>query len=147
MAGEARRDRDAYLAFDEVWCVFDRDDHERFREAIDMARGNGLELAVSNPSFELWILLHLRESPGERHRDDIRRMLRDVHLPTYDKAIDERIFDVLRPGIPDAVRRARRLAEEAAQLDEDPFKNPTTGVFLLLESLAPAAWPPGGPST
>jgi hypothetical protein len=119
--------------FDEIWCVFDRDQHERFHEAIQMARDNGFELAVSNPDFELWLLLHFRESPGARHRDDLRRLLRDEHLPGYDKKLD---FDKLAPGVPAATRRAERLARDAHDLGDDPFKNPTTGFYRLTNSMA-----------
>ena len=44
---------DSLAAQDTVWAVFDRDIHPRFDEAVDMARGNGILLAVSNPCFEI----------------------------------------------------------------------------------------------
>jgi hypothetical protein len=47
----AQRQDDDFLAHDEVWCAFDRDQHERFEDACQMARDNQLELAVSNPCF------------------------------------------------------------------------------------------------
>ena len=46
------------IEFDEVWCVFDRDEHEWFAEAMEQARANHMRVALSNPSFELWLLLH-----------------------------------------------------------------------------------------
>lgn len=133
-SAEARRRRhgDPFLAYDQVWCVFDRDDHERFWEAVRMAQDNGLQLAVSNPCFELWLLLHFRESPGARHRDELRTLLRKDHLPGYDKGVR---FDDLIAGVRDAIRRAERLAQDAERLDEDPYKNPTTGVFRLLRAI------------
>lgn len=127
----ARRQGDA--EYDEVWCVFDRDDHERFHDALQMARANGFELAVSNPCVELWLLLHFRESPGARHRDELKRLLRDEHLPGYDKGIN---FDKLASGVAAASERARRLARDAVALDNDRFKNPTTGFYLLTDSIA-----------
>lgn len=130
---EARQQGDAWLDFDEVWCVFDRDDHERFHDALQMARDNGVELAVSNPCVELWLLLHFRDSPGARHRDDLQRMLREDHLPGYDKNLD---FDALAAGVPAASARARRLAADAEALGDDPYKNPTTGFYRLTDSIA-----------
>ncbi len=132
-AAEARRQGDPWLDFDEVWCVFDRDDHERFHDAIQMASANSFELAVSNPCVELWLLLHFRDSPGARHRDELRRMLRDDCLPGYAKRLD---FDTLAPGVAAATERARRLARDAAALGDDPFKNPTTGFYRLTDSIA-----------
>lgn len=127
----ARRSRDAFLDFDEVWCVFDRDDHPRFHDACTMARDNGFELAISNPCVELWLLLHFRESPGMRHRDELHRMLREF-LPDYDKRLD---FDEVAGHVADATTRARRLDQDAEQMGE-PGRNPTTGFYLLTDSIA-----------
>ena len=84
---DAKRRHSEFLDYDQVWCVFDRDDHPHFDEAIKMARDNGLDLAVSNPSMELWLLLHFRDNPGMQHRREVRRMLKE-HVPKYDKGVD-----------------------------------------------------------
>ena len=128
---EARRQQDPNLAFDEVWCVFDRDDHERFADACQMARDNQFKLAVSNPCFELWVLLHFRDSPGMQHRTSVLRMLRD-QLPDYDKRLE---FNDVAQGVPDAVARAQRLDADATAMGE-PERNPTTGVYRLANSTA-----------
>lgn len=127
----ARRYRDDFLKFDEVWCVFDRDDHERFHDAMSMARDNGIELAISNPCVELWLLLHFRESPGARHHRDLTRILRK-HLPRYTKRLD---FDDLVGGVSEATARARRLDDDAVEMGE-AGRNPTTGFYLLTDSIA-----------
>ena len=46
--------------YDQVWCVFDRDDFpaEHFNEAFAVAQEHGVEIAYSNQAFELWYLLH-----------------------------------------------------------------------------------------
>ncbi|RLE29256.1 MAG: RloB domain-containing protein [Acidobacteria bacterium] len=128
---EAKRQGDSYLDFDEVWCVFDRDDHDRFYDACTMARDNGFELAVSNPCVELWLLLHFRESPGPQHRDDLSRMLRR-YLPGYDKRID---FDEVVDGVKNAANRARRLDADASEMGESG-RNPTTGFYRLTDSIS-----------
>lgn len=130
-AREARRQRDPSLAFDEVWCVFDRDSHERFFDACTMARDNGFRLAISNPCVELWLLLHFRDSPGLRHREDVKRLVGEV-LPGYDKSID---FDKLRVGLSDADRRAEALDLAARKMGEEG-RNPSTGFYLLTRSIA-----------
>lgn len=126
----ARQQDGDFPAYDEVWCVFDRDQHERFEDACQMARDNQLELAASNPCFERWLLLHFRESPGDQHRDDVRKMLKKF-LPGYDKHID---FELVADRVDQAVRRARRLDQEARRMGE-PFLKPTTGVYRLIESI------------
>jgi len=64
---EAAREKDDNLAYDSVWCVFDIDEHPHVPEARQMARDSGIYLAVSNPCFELWLLLHFRDNPGQAH--------------------------------------------------------------------------------
>jgi RloB-like protein len=56
--GKARKLKDDNQKYEEVWCVFDIDEHPLIREAKDQAKANRIELAISNPCFELWALLH-----------------------------------------------------------------------------------------
>lgn len=126
----AKREDDAFLAYDEVWCVFDIDEHPNIDDARQLARARGIQLAVSNPCFEIWILLHFRESPGARHRHDLRRMV-GQNLPGYDKHLD---FARVAPGLDDAVRRAQRLDRDA-QDEGEPGRNPSTGAYRLVESI------------
>jgi RloB-like protein len=60
-ARDARREADDNLKYDEVWCVFDVDEHQLIHEAKEQAKANGVELAESNPCFELWVLLHFQD--------------------------------------------------------------------------------------
>ena len=73
---QAKREKDDNIRYDFVWCVFDIDDHPNIASASQMARDSGIELAISNPSFELWLLLHFRDNPGMQHRNQITRLLR-----------------------------------------------------------------------
>ena len=127
---DARSQKDAFLAYDSVWCVIDVDEHPKLDEALDMARANGVEVALSNPCFELWLRLHFRESPGMRDRKAAQRMTGEF-LPGYDKHLS---FDALQGGYEDAVRRAERLDTLAAEAGE-PGRNPTTGVYRLTEEI------------
>jgi hypothetical protein len=129
-AEAARVQGDPFLAFDEVWCVFDRDQFEHFREAVETARGRGIELAVSNPCVELWILLHFRDSPGARDRHDLQQMVKK-HLPGYAKRLD---FSLVASGVAGATERARRLDSDAASMGED-LRNPTTSFYRLTDSI------------
>jgi hypothetical protein len=126
-----KRSGDDFLSYDEVWAVFDRDEHPRFQDACQMARDNGIELAVSNPCIELWLLLHFRDSPGAQHRHNVLKMLK-TYLPGYDKRLE---FEDFAEGAAQAIARARRLDADAESMGE-AFRNPTTGVYRLLESIA-----------
>jgi hypothetical protein len=129
---DARRSGDDNVRFDEVWCVFDRDDHERFDAACQMAKDNLFRLAVSNPSFELWLLLHFQDNPGQQHRDRIKEMIAKK-VPGYDKSID---FIKFLEGLNAAAVRAKRIDDMALQDGEPLFTNPSTSVYLLLGSMA-----------
>jgi RloB-like protein len=124
----AKREGDDNLAYDAVWCVFDVDDHPHVADARQMARDNGIDLAVSNPCFELWLLLHFRDAPGMQHRDTIRQML-SAHLPGYDKGVE---FAAYSAGYPQAAKRAEQLDKKARD-DGESGRNPTTGVYKLTE--------------
>ena len=130
-AAQAKREKDAFLAYDEVWCVFDIDEHPKVNEARQLANARGIELAVSNPCFELWILLHFREHPGARHRHEVQSLVAR-YLPGYDKHL---AFEDVSKGVPAAQLRARALQQQAAE-EGEPHRNPTTGMFRLTESIA-----------
>ena len=125
---EAKGQRDEFLRYDMVWCVFDVDEHPHLFDARQQARDNGIDLAVSNPCFELWALLHFQSQTAYLERDEARRRLQE-HIPGYDKALP---FKRLHPTYSEAVKRAQnleRLREEA----QDPGGNPSTGVYQLTE--------------
>lgn len=127
---EANREGDENLAYDSVWCVFDVDDHPNIADAQQMATDSGIHVALSNPSFELWLLLHFRESPGMQHRNKIVEILK-TFVCDYDKNVD---YGLYTAGYSNAVRRATQL-EEAATASGEPGRNPSTGVYVLTEKI------------
>lgn len=127
----ARRNKDDNLKYDEIWCVYDKDDHQRFEDACRMARDNGFRLAISNPSFELWLLLHFRESPGMQHRDRVKEML-SREVSGYDKKVDFRVY---ADRLSEAGARAKRIHDAALSDGEKEFSNPYTSIFYLVGSM------------
>ncbi len=63
-ASEALARRMNTSEYQSVWCVFDFDEHPNPNGAKKMATDNGMEVAMSNPCFELWLLLHLGRLSG-----------------------------------------------------------------------------------
>jgi hypothetical protein len=120
------RDQAGLDAYDSVWCVFDVDDHPGVESAGEKAGAAGVELAISNPCFELWLLLHFQDAPGMQGRRRIQAMLRK-HVPSYDKAVD---YATYASGHPHADGRAERLSRSAERAAE-PGRNPSTGVYRL----------------
>jgi len=133
-AALARRHEDENLRYDEVWCVFDVDDHPDVNNAKEMARNNGIKVAISNPCIELWLYLHFAEQPGAQGRDRVTSMLKE-HLDGFDKHVK---FEVFAIGYEHAAKRARRLDEEADAAKESG-RNPTTGFWKLTRSIEESA--------
>jgi hypothetical protein len=129
--GERDRNRDE---FDQVWCVFDVDEFE-VAPAVAEARRRGIEVAVSNPCFELWLLLHFAEHTA--HAATYKALLPYLkrHRPGYDKTRVD--FADYRHGWRAAGVRARRLADEGRECEV----NPATGVWRLVERIADGSSP------
>ncbi len=125
----ARAERDENLRFDEVWAVFDVDEHPNLKEAKALAQHKGVKVALSNPCFELWGLLHLGDEHAHLHRHDAQRKLRDALKLKNEKLLP---LDKLMPHYEDAVRRARALRVRAER-DGKPQCNPSTNVDELTE--------------
>jgi hypothetical protein len=83
-------------AFEQVYVVFDRDDHDSYRNALDKVVAlNGKLLndakqkvafhaVASVPCFELWLLLHFEDVLAPLHRTEVYQRLKQ-YLPNYDK--------------------------------------------------------------
>ena len=126
----ARQERDENVMYDSVWCVYDVDDHPHHHEAREMACVNHIELAISNPCFELWLLLHFRECPGMRERAEIQSLLKQ-HDPAFDKHISHPSYQL---EYETAAARAMRL-DNAATKQGELGRNPSTQVYKLTERL------------
>lgn len=84
-------------AFEQVYAVFDRDDHNSYVNALNLAesldgklkndckQGVRFQAIASVPSFELWLLLHYEDIQAPIHRKEVMARLKK-HLPHYEKA-------------------------------------------------------------
>ena len=92
-------------------------------------RASTFNLAVSNPQFEYWLLLHFEDGSGvSSSRDCTQRLMR--YLPNFDKGHLE--IQKLEPGIPDAIHRAE--AKDTPPCEDWPKTNGST-VYRLVKSL------------
>lgn len=123
------------VKYDEVWCVFDRDDHPSFGDALVAAGKAGVNVAYSIPCFELWYLLHFADQTAHIERDDVIARLRKAgRLPDYTKAMPG-VYDKLRAKQDDAVQRAERLRAYHQRNDKPETTNPSTTVDKLVARL------------
>lgn len=128
-----RRTKDPNDLVDEVWCVFDVDEHPFLHEATQHARDNHVQVAISNPSFELWLLLHFVSQTAFLTRDEARRRLRQ-HLVGYDKTLPS--LDLLEGRFADARARANALdRKHEGDGTRFPDNNPSSGVSRLIDAI------------
>lgn len=131
----ARKIKDDNLRYDEVWCVFDVDEHSRLDEAMALADRLDIRIAVSNPCFELWPLLHFVDQRAHVSGTSLRNMLQS-HMPGYDKSLP---CERLRGKYSAALGRAQTLREQHIRNGRSPMWNPNTDVWVLVEALLAAA--------
>jgi hypothetical protein len=109
MATEARsRAIDEEAEIDEFWCVFDVEwprNHPGLEEAVWQARANSIKLAVSNPCFELWLILHFQDHAAWLDNNQARRLRRQLD-GSGDKGLEAAKY---MPFTADAARRAAGL--------------------------------------
>ncbi len=126
----AKRQRDSYLAYDRVWCVFDVDQHARLADAIQQARDNEIGVAVSNPCFELWALLHFQDQNAHITRSKVQSLCRK-HIPHYEKELP---CAALWERYSEARERAVKL-DHWHQSRGTSGGNPSTGVYRLIAEI------------
>ncbi|MDE0496026.1 MAG: RloB family protein [Acidimicrobiaceae bacterium] len=132
-----RSERGQSTGASEYWCVFDVEaprPHDRLHEAVQMARDNGISVAISNPCFELWLVLHFADR--ERWIDnDASRDLRHQLDGSQGKSVDGATYMGLRDQ---AILRAKRLQILHTTAGRElPRDNPSSGMYRLLESIEP----------
>jgi RloB-like protein len=126
---------------DSVWAVFDGDEHrhqdpQNWNSAIAKAQTQKINLAITNPCFEFWYLIHFQDAARQMNADTALKQLRK-HLTQYTKA--QTLFpDPLLTRTPDAIQRAAKIAQQIQHTGLDPYSNPCCSrlpelVKILLE--------------
>ena len=129
-------------SFDQVYAVFDRDDHDSYFNALHMAqsldgklRNDGkqsvsFKAIASRPSFELWLLLHYEDIHAPIHRDEVMQRLKQ-YIPGYEKGAGG-AFAITRHQLETATQRAQALGIQFnAYTDPEPFTALHELVMLL----------------
>ena len=134
MKRQLARSRDSFEKDDEVWAIFDRDEHAHFAEPIRRCEEVGVHVARSNPCFEVWLIFHETDfhRPDDRHQvQAYLRQLRPEYDPAAGKLVD---FDDLVNRVETAEQRAQ---QGLARRDEEgsPFGRPSTTVGRLAQSI------------
>lgn len=126
---------------DEAWAVFDRDAHEDYDASIDRCDASGVGVAVTNPCFELWILLHQErfDKPDDRHQVQKRCSESMAEYDSQRKSLKDAFSLISKIEI--AEENARWLLQQrtAAGDSRDP---PSTTVHVLTARIRSSEWVP-----
>ena len=120
---------------DECWCVFDVEwpkHHPNLLRAVNLARAKGVSLAISNPCFELWLVLH---------HQDFGKFQNTAEIESYSRKLDGRSGKSIDPTIYMPLRKA--AARRAKKLDMQhetggcilPHDNPSSGMYKLMQAI------------
>lgn len=119
---------------DSIWCVYDCDENtdDRISTAYRNA-GNSINMCLSNPSFELWFLLHFSYIDSSLQNDGLIGLLKR-HIPDYSKNND--CYQILYPLTDTAIKNSKKL--EKLHLDSgtelnSTRSNPSTQVYKIIE--------------
>lgn len=126
---------------DEFWCAFDVEwprNHPRLREAVQRARDNGIKLAISNPCFEIWLILHFDRHGSWLDNDGARRLRRRFD-GAPDKSLDPaKYMPLVSKAVDHAATLDKRHLRDGTVF---PRNNPSSGMYMLVESTG-AEWNP-----
>lgn len=123
---------------DKCYCVFDSDpqSNPNIKEAFNLIEGyrhKGLACIFSNPSFEIWFIMHYRKAPHGKTADELKKMVKDLVKdvePEYKETTD--IFYILADKQENALKEALILHDAQKQVYENVFShecNPYTNIF------------------
>lgn len=127
---------------DRGYCVFDSDpksntDITSVFNILEGSHEKGLDCIFSNPSFEVWFVLHFKNAPfgcdAKKMKQETKKLLKDKY-PDYCETTD--IFDYLLDKQPSAVKRAKLLYKSQFEVHDCVYShecNPFTNIHLFLD--------------
>ncbi len=112
---QASREPDPSRHFAHAWCVIDGDfGHDKIQRARGRANANAIELAISTPCFEYWVVLHFEEFSRTNLNCDGMEQRVKKRLPSYEKGKTD--FRKVVPMYGDACRRAKQQRQHQANV-------------------------------
>ena len=139
---EAIKAKESSPTSDCHWVTYDLEDvslgnrRQVLEEAYRLAEANGINIALSAISFEVWLLLHFTPTPKVYLNCDGAVRALKVYLPNYAKG-NSGIFEKLQELLPNARKNADSLQrrQERDNPDSKPCeRNPYTSFHLLLNA-------------
>lgn len=134
VAEAVRRQR----AYDRVYCAIDRDSDAKFDQALSQAVAHPkIDVVVSYPCYEFWLLLHFRQSRKPYSQSGkfsaaacaVKELCAEDGMAGYDKGDTNGLFHKLLGRLPEARRRAVEVLQAALSEGE---MNPSTRLHELM---------------
>lgn len=139
------------LPHDEFWVVYDRESQIKHTDimhekALNMAKKNGIKVALCNVCFEYWLLLHFEYTTScyNSFEDLIKNSKLNTHFKEkyscpYEKSLSKNIYNIISL-IKEARERGKKLNESIINLNpNDSSKiyklNPYVGVVDLFNAI------------
>lgn len=117
---------------DEAWIVMDRDqwDKDHIIKVINWTTENKhYGLALTNPKFEYWLLLHFEDGKGVQTSNECTDKLKR-YLPSYDKSLSIKSFDLQK------VKKAVSFLEKKVPLSNEALiEQVGTTVHVLVKKI------------
>jgi len=134
---------------DELWLVIDRDKQnnplKNLAEISQKCSQKNYFLALSNPNFELWLLLHLKDLQ-EYSEQELEAFFQNKNFNSSKKMLDKELSQLLEgydkskydfkrfePSIPKAIERAKNL--DTVPNERWIEENLGTRVYILVEKI------------
>ena len=134
----SKQKKDSFEENDQIWAIFDRDEHPKYSDAVSDCEQNGINVGRSNPCFEVWLILHEQEFDAYIDRHQVQKILGELR-PEYCK------HGAKSPNCEEMVTRVdvaeKRSKKQLARrkMEGNPYGNPSTTVGLLTREIRKAA--------
>jgi RloB-like protein len=113
--------------------MFDVDEHPKVPDALELARVNNVNVALSSPCLELWFLIHFEDQTAYLSRKDAQTQSKAIL--GCDKALTQAALNLLAANYDQAKSRAQALAIKHKG-DESPRPwNPHAEVWKLVDAI------------
>ncbi|SEH28565.1 RloB-like protein [Magnetospirillum fulvum] len=130
--------RDSFEKNDQIWAVFDRDETDRYQDAVSLCQRSNVGIGRSNPCFEIFLILHIENFNKDCTTRDVERYLQKIH-PAYNA--DRKKIPDCQALVKEIEIAERRAEDQLAERDREgnSFGAPSTTVFLLTRAIRSAA--------
>jgi hypothetical protein len=131
MHDEAKKKKDE--GYNEIWCVFDKDDFTDFNSAINEARDSKIGVAFSNECFELWYYLHFCYCDSSLGREVLFDKVKELFQHNFNVEYEKNLKNIYKNHLKEKTDIAIKYAKKLHKTNGS--KSPSTTVYELIEKL------------